>query len=181
MGQFMLYVRTAGNPASLTKPVESEVLKMDSEVRPQQTSSLETALDDYAFAQPRFGLQIFSVFASVGLVLVALGIYSVVSYTVSQQVREIGIRLALGAHTGTILRMVMFAGMRFILTGALIGALAAFFVLRLMRSQIANISTFDPLTMAAAIALLTLVGAAACYLPSLRAMRVDPLVSLRQE
>jgi putative ABC transport system permease protein len=181
MGQFMLYVRTAGNPASLTKPVESEVLKMDSEVRPQQTSSLETALDEFAFAQPRFGLQIFSVFASVGLVLVALGIYSVVSYTVSQQVREIGIRLALGARTGTILRMVMFAGMRFILTGAAIGALAAFFVLRLMRSQIANVSTFDPLTMASAIALLTLVGAAACYLPSLRAMRVDPLVSLRHE
>ncbi len=181
MGRFMLYVRTAGNPAALTKPVESEVMKMDSNVHPQQTSTLEAALDENEFAQPRFGLQIFSVFAGVGLVLVALGIYSVVSYTVSQQVREIGIRLALGASTGTILRMVMLAGMRFILTGAVLGLLAAFLVLRLMRSQIANVSTYDPLTLASAIAVLTLVGMAACYLPSLRAMRVDPLVSLRHE
>jgi len=154
---------------------------MDSDVHPQQTSSLEATLDQFVLAQPRFGLQIFSVFAAVGLALVALGIYSVVSYTVSQQVREIGIRLALGAETGAILRMVMFAGMRFILTGAAIGLLAAFFALRLLRSQIANVSTFDPLTLASAIALLTVVGVAACYLPSLRATRVDPLVSLRQE
>jgi len=181
IGRFMLYVRTAGNPASLTKPVESEVLKMDSNVHPQQTLTLEAALDANEFAQPRFGLQIFSVFAGVGLVLVALGIYSVVSYTVSQQVKEIGIRLALGANSGTILRMVMFAGMRFILAGAVLGLLAAFLVLRLMRSQIANVSTYDPLTLASAIAVLTLVGMAACYLPSLRAMRVDPLVSLRHE
>jgi len=75
----------------------------------------------------------------------------------------------------------MFAGMRFILSGAAIGLLAAFFALRLLRSQIANVSTFDPLTLASAIALLTVVGAAACYIPSLRATRVDPLVSLRQE
>ena len=181
IGRFMLYVRTAGNPASLTKPVESEVLKMDSNVHPQQTLTLEAALDANEFAQPRFGLQIFSVFAGVGLVLVALGIYSVVSYTVSQQVKEIGIRLALGANSGTILRMVMFAGMRFILAGTVLGLLAAFLVLRLMRSQIANVSTYDPLTLASAIAVLTLVGMAACYLPSLRAMRVDPLVSLRHE
>jgi len=181
MGRFMLYVRSAGSPAFLTKPVESEVLKMDSTIHPEQTYALETALDEFEFAQPRFGLQIFSVFAGVGLILVVLGIYSVVSYTVSQQVREIGIRLALGANTGTILRMVMFAGMRFILTGAVLGLLASFLVLRLMRSQIANISTYDPLTLASAIALLTVVGMAACYLPSLRAMRVDPLESLRQE
>jgi putative ABC transport system permease protein len=180
-GEYIVYLRARGNPAPLAKMLESEVLSVDKSVRPQQTMTLEDALNQFQYAQPRFGLQIFSVFATVGLILVTVGVYSVVSYTVSQQSREIGIRMALGASASNVLRMVMVGGMRFILAGVAVGLLAAFLVLRLMKSQISGISTYDPITLTGVIALLAIVGLGACYLPSLRATRVDPTISLRYE
>jgi len=128
-----------------------------------------------------FGVQIFTVFATIGLILVTVGVYSVVSYTVSQQNREIGIRMALGATHGNVRGLVLAAGMRYIATGVAIGLFAAFALLRLLASQIFGISSYDPLTLAAAVVLLVCVGMAACLLPSHRATRVDPLVSLRYE
>jgi putative ABC transport system permease protein len=180
-GEYIVFLRAQGNPAPLAKMLESEVLSVDKTVRPQQTMPMEDALNQFQYAQPRFGLQIFSVFACVGLILVTVGVYSVVSYTVTQQSREIGIRMALGASTGNVLRLVMVAGMRFILVGVAVGLGAAFLILRLMKSQIAGISTYDPLTLTSVVALLALVGLGACYLPSLRATRVDPTISLRYE
>jgi putative ABC transport system permease protein len=180
-GEYMIYLRARGNPAPLAKMLEGEVLRLDKTVHPQQTMTLETALNQFQYAQPRFGLQIFSVFAAVGLILVTVGVYSVVSYTVSQQNREIGIRMALGASTGNVLRSVMLAGMRFIVLGMLVGLLASFLIMRLLKSQLSGVSTYDPLTLAGVVALLALVGLGACYVPSLRATRVDPTVSLRYE
>ena len=180
-GEYLVFLRAQGNPAPLAKMLEGEVLSVDKSVRPQQTMTLDEALNQFQYAQPRFGLQIFSVFAAVGLVLVTVGVYSVVSYTVSQQSREIGIRMALGANAGNVLRLVMAGGMRFILIGLGTGLLASFVILRLMKSQIAGITTYDPLTLSAVVALLVFVGLGACYLPSLRATRVDPTISLRYE
>lgn len=180
-GEYLLFLRARGNPAPLAKMLESQVLSVDKSVRPQQTMTMEDALNQFQYAQPRFGLQIFSVFACVGLVLVTVGIYSVVSYTVSQQSREIGIRMALGASAGNVLRLVITAALRFIVVGVALGLVAAFLILRLMKSQIAGVSTYDPLTLSAVVALLGFVGLGACYLPSLRATRVDPTISLRYE
>jgi putative ABC transport system permease protein len=180
-GVYMVFVRGAGKPAALAKTVEGEILRLDKSVVPRRTVPLEQELNDFQYAQPRFGLQIFMVFAGIGLILVTVGVYSVVSYTVSQQNREIGIRMALGANSGNVVRLVMLGGMRFILIGVAVGLIAAFVILRLMKSQVSGISTYDPLTLIAVVALLGSVGAGACYLPSLRATRVDPTISLRYE
>ena len=181
VGEYMVYVRTAGNPAALAKELESQVLSIDKSVRPQQTMTMETALNQFQYAQPRFGLQIFSVFAAIGLVLVSVGVYSVVSYTVSQQNREIGIRMALGASAGKVRWLIISGGMRFILMGVVAGFAVALLLLRLIQSQISGVSLHDPLTLAAVVVLLLMVGLGACFLPSLRATRVDPLISLRYE
>lgn len=180
-GEYIVYLRARGSPGPLAKMLESEVLSVDKSVRPQQTMTLDQAVEQYQYAQPRFGLKIFGVFAGVGLILVSVGVYSVVSYTVTQQSREIGIRMALGASSGDVLKQVMIGGMRFIAIGVAVGLVAAFLVLRLMKSQLAGVSTYDPLTLLGVVVLLASVGLGACYLPSLRATRVDPTITLRYE
>ncbi len=180
-GGFIVYLRTAGNPNTLSKALDGEVMAMDKTLLPQQTSSMEDALELFEFAKPRFGMQIFGVFAAIGLILVSVGVYSVVSYTVSQQNREIGIRMALGATTGNVRGYVMGSGLRYIGAGVVVGLIAALILMRLIASQIWGISSYDPLTLIGVVCLLTVVGLAACLLPSHRATRVDPLVSLRYE
>jgi ABC-type antimicrobial peptide transport system permease subunit len=180
-GNFIFYLRTAGDPAPLTKALDSTILSLDRTVYPERTATMEASLDQMEYAQPRFGLQIFTVFAAVGLVLVTVGVYSVISYTVSQQKREIGIRLALGAQGVSIFRLVMLGGLRYILIGIALGLVVAFFATRLLRNQLAGLSTTDPLTLAAVVALLVGVGIGACSHPAFKATRVDPLVSLREE
>ena len=180
-GGFIVFIRTVVNPASLAKTLDGEVLSMDKSLLPQQTDTMESALDKYEYAKPRFGLQIFSVFAGIGLLLVSVGVYSVVSYTVSQQHREIGIRMALGATAANVRQWVMISGMRFILVGVGFGLVAAFILMWLLKSQIWGVSAYDPATLLGVVVILTGVGLAACYLPSVRATRVDPLVSLRYE
>ena len=113
--------------------------------------------------------------------LVSVGVYSVVSYTVSQQTREIGIRMALGASAGNVRRLVLQSGLQVIVTGIGLGILLSFFLTRLVASQIWGVSTHDPLTLLGVAVILVVVGAAACYVPSRRATHVDPLVSLRYE
>jgi predicted permease len=180
-GGVIMFMRTAGNPAPLTKALEGAVLSLDRTLLPQQTDTLEAALDQYEYAKPRFGLQMFAVFAAIGLILVTIGVYSVVSYTISQQQREIGIRMALGANAAAVRHWVMVGGMRFIVMGVGVGLGAALLLLRLVRSQIWGVSTYDPLTLSFGILILVAVGAMACYLPSMRATKVDPLISLRYE
>lgn len=180
-GEYIVYLRAAGNPAPLGKLLDGEILKMDKNVHPQNTGTLELDLNQFEYAQPRFALEIFSVFAAIGLVLVSVGVYSVVSYTVSQQNREIGIRMALGATRANVMRLVLFGGMRYVSAGLAAGILVGVLILRFMKSQISGLSTYDPLTLMGVVVLLAVVASGACYLPSLRATRVDPLVSLRYE
>lgn len=180
-GGSVVFLRIVGDPASLSRALDAAVLKMDKSVLPQQTGTMVDQLDQYQYAQPRFGLELFSVFACIGLILVSVGVYSVVSYTVSQQNREIGIRMALGASRGNVRGLVIASGMRFIGVGVVVGIAASLLLLRLIASQIFGVKTYDPLTLFAVVVLLGIVGLTACYVPSVRATRVDPLVSLRQE
>jgi putative ABC transport system permease protein len=180
-GGYVLFLRTAGNPASLVKAMDDQIWAMDRNLVPQQTTTIQVQLDLFEFAQPKFSLTLFSVFAAIGLVLVSVGVYSVISYTVSQQSHEIGIRMALGATPGNVRGQVMMAGLRFILIGIGVGLVLTVVVGRVLSSEIWGISAHDPLTLAGVIALLTLIGMLACYIPSRRATRVDPLIALRYE
>jgi putative ABC transport system permease protein len=122
-----------------------------------------------------------SVFASVGLVLVAVGVYSVIAYIVARQTREIGIRMALGAGRRDVLRMVSVMGLRLIAVGAVIGLVASFGATRFIAAQLTGVSPHDPLTLLGVVVLMSVVGVAACYMPAQKASRVDPLVALRTE
>jgi putative ABC transport system permease protein len=180
-GGYVLFLRAVGNPSALVKSMDDAIWAMDRNLVPQQTGTVQETLDLFQFAQPRFGLTLFAVFAGIGLVLVSVGVYSVISYTVSQQSHEIGIRMALGATAGNVRGQVMLGGLRFIAIGIAVGLVLAITVARLLASQIWGISPHDPLTLVGVVALLTLVGLVACYLPSRRATRVDPVISLRYE
>jgi putative ABC transport system permease protein len=180
-GGFLIFLRSAGNPSALVKSMDDQIWAMDRNLVPQQTDTIEQSLDQFEFAKPRFSLTLFAAFAGIGLVLVTVGVYSVVSYTVSQQSHEIGIRMALGATPGNVRGQVIMAGLRYILIGIAVGLALTMVVGRVLASEIWGISPRDPVTLAGVIALLTLIGVMACYVPSRRATRVDPLIALRYE
>jgi ABC-type antimicrobial peptide transport system permease subunit len=138
-------------------------------------------LDIGQYARPRFGLALFSAFAGIGLVLVTIGVYSVVSWTVTQQRREIGIRMALGASAGDVRSMVLTSTLRFVLMGVAAGIVLAWVVGRVLANQLWGVSGYDPVTLCGVVAVLIAVGLAAAYVPSVRATRVDPAVCLRWE
>jgi putative ABC transport system permease protein len=142
---------------------------------------MDQILEAVQYAQPRFALILFSVFSAIGLVLVSVGVYSVISYTVTQQRHEIGIRMAVGASARDVGLLVLMSALRLIFIGLGIGELLGVLLSRFLANQIWGVSWYDPLTQGGGIVLLTLVGVAASYVPSIRAMRVDPAVSLRDE
>jgi putative ABC transport system permease protein len=176
-----ILVRTQGDPETLLSAVRHEIWAVDRGVALTLTGTLTGYLRQFSYAEPRFSLVLLTVFASVGLVLVAVGVYSVIAYTVARQTREIGIRMALGAGRRDVLRMVSAMGLRLIAMGAAIGLLASFAATRLIATQLTGVSPHDPLTLVAVVMLMGLVGIAACYFPAQKASRVDPLVALRTE
>jgi putative ABC transport system permease protein len=174
-----ILVRTAGEPLPLLNAVRREIWAIDRNIAITLTGSLEDYLKQFTYAEPRFGLTLLSVFAGVGLVLVAIGVYSVIAYTVSQQTHEIGIRMALGAGQGDVLGMVLRLGLKLGVLGLGIGLLASFGVTRVLSSQLWGVSPHDPVTLAAVVAVVAITGFAACYFPARRATRVDPMIALR--
>jgi putative ABC transport system permease protein len=176
-----IMVRTSTPPLSLLNNMQREIWAMDSNIALTDTGSLEDFLKQFSYAEPRFGLVLMGVFASVGLSLVALGVFSVIAYTVARRTHEIGIRMALGAGTADVAKMVLWMGLKVVGLGVGMGLLASFAMTRVIANQLWGVSPRDPLTLGAAVAVVTLAGLAACYFPARRATQVDPLVALRYE
>jgi predicted permease len=174
-------VRTTGDPAAMLNAVRREIWAVDRNVALTLTGSLKDILKEYSYAEPRFSVVLLGIFAAVGMILVALGVYSVVAYTVSRQTHEIGIRVALGAGRTEVLRMVLGMGGRLVGLGVIAGVATSFAVTRLIQNQIWGVSPHDPMTLVVVVAVVSLAGLAACYFPARRATRVDPMVALRHE
>jgi ABC-type antimicrobial peptide transport system permease subunit len=154
---------------------------MDRAVIPQYTWSMDYVLDLSQYSRPRFFTILLAVFATIGLLLVSVGVYSVISYTISQQRREIGIRMALGATTSTIRSWVLESTFRFVGTGAAAGIVLTLLLSRILASQIWGVVWYDPLTLGGVLVILTLVAIAAAGVPSVRASRVAPGECLRSD
>jgi ABC-type antimicrobial peptide transport system permease subunit len=153
---------------------------MNSENTMYETRTMETIVADSMSAR-RFSMILLSIFASLALLLSSIGIYGVISYLASQRTREIGIRVALGAQRRDVLRMMLGEGMKMALVGVAIGVAVALGLTRLISQMLFGVSPTDPLTFFAVALVLTGAALAACYIPSRRAMRVDPIVALRYE
>src|SRR5262245_56697877 len=176
-----ILVRTSAPPLSLLNNVRREIWAVDPNIALTLTGSLEDFLKQFSYAGPRFSLVLMGVFANVGLALVALGVFSVIAYTVARRTHEIGIRMALGAGAADVVRMVLWMGLKLVGLGVGVGLLASFAVTRVIANQLWGVSPRDPLTLVAVVAVVALAGLAACYFPARRATKVDPLVALRYE
>jgi predicted permease len=174
-------VRTAGDPLSMVKVVHDAIRSVDRDVSLTDTSSLETYVQRFDYAGPEFGLVTLGAFAGIGLLLVTVGIFGVMAYTVSLRVHEIGIRMALGAQQQGILKMILARGIHLIAAGIIIGVFASFALTRFLASQLWGVSPTDAWTFCIVPVLSLVVGLTACYLPARRAMSVDPMVALRYE
>ena len=176
-----LIVKTeTSDPLSLTAAVRDEIRKLDPELPIAQISTLEQRLAG-AIAQPKFRTALIALFAVVALILACVGIYGVMSYSVTQRTHEIGIRMALGAQAGDVLKMVIRQGLTVVATGVVIGLAASFALTRLMSSLLFEVKATDPQTFVTTALLLGLTALVACYIPARRATKVDPMVALRYE
>jgi predicted permease len=176
-----ILVRTSIDPLSLQNSVRREIWAVDRGVALTLTGTLKGYLKSFSYSGPDFTLTILSVFAVIGLILVGIGTYSVLAYTVSQQTHEIGIRMALGALEQNVFLMVLKMGGVLVGIGLAIGIVASLFLNRLIANQLWGVEPHDPLTMITVVAIIALVGLLACFIPARRATRVDPLVALRYE
>jgi putative ABC transport system permease protein len=173
--------RTAGDPARLLDPVRREIQAVDRQVALVNLEPLESLMQRAFFARPRFSLLVLGIFACTGIVLVAFGVYGVLAYTVSQQTREIAIRMALGGARADVIRMVLRMGLTLIGIGLAVGLAASAATNRLLVSQLWNTSPHDPLTLTSTIVIVCAIGLLACWIPARRAVRIQPTVALRQE
>jgi putative ABC transport system permease protein len=174
------FVRTTNDPAALTRSFTEVVRSGDKTVPVTNVRALTQAISN-TVAQERFYTLLFALFGVTGLLLTLTGIYGVISYTVSQQTQEIGIRMALGAQSRDVLKLVVGQGLVLTLIGVSLGLLGALGLTRLMQTLLFSVSATDPLTFAGVSAALIAVALAACYVPARRATKVDPLVALRTE
>jgi putative ABC transport system permease protein len=178
--QMVLAIRTSSAPTSLTSAVTDAVHTVDPDEPVVEVGTMESIVDQ-SLGQQRMNVALLAAFAGLALLLGAIGIYGVQSYAVRQRVREIGIRIALGAQRSDVFRLVLGQGLKLALIGICVGLAASFALTRLMASQLYGLSATDPLTFAAVAIVLAFVALLACYIPARRAMRVDPMVALRHE
>lgn len=175
-----LVVRTSVEPTAVAGAIRQAAAEVDKSAAVSDIKTMDHIVSD-AVTQPRFNLVLLGLFSGIALLLSAAGIYGVTAYSVAQRTHEFGIRMALGAQVGDVLRMIIRQGMLLISVGIAVGLVASFALTRLLRSLLFGVSVTDPLTFVAITLLLTLVALIACYVPARRATKVDPLVALRYE
>ena len=175
-----LIVRSVSDPMAMGNMVRGEIRAVDKDQAVSGVRTMEEIITE-SVLQPRFRVMLFGMFAALALVLAAIGIYGVISYFVAQRTHEIGIRVALGARRGEVLKLVVRQGMALTLMGGVIGLAGAFALTRVMASLLYGVSATDPLTFGGVALLLAGVALLACYIPARRATRVDPMVALRHE
>jgi putative ABC transport system permease protein len=173
-----LVVRTVGDPAAIAPAVRREIAALDPSVVVSQVQTMETVVAE-ANAQARLYLILLAAFAGVALVLAVVGIYGVMSYAVSRRTQEIGIRMALGAQRGEVLRMIVGQGLTLALIGAAVGVVGALALTRLMTTLLYGVTAIDPITFVVVALFLSAVALVATYLPARRATQVDPMLALR--
>jgi putative ABC transport system permease protein len=172
---------TSNRPYSFfANAIRGAVLEIDKELPIAGVTTLDRILST-SIAQQRFSMLLLGVFAAVAMLLAAVGIYGVLSYSVTQRSHEIGIRMALGAGRGDVLRLVIGHGMLLTLIGVAAGLLASFALTRLMSTMLFDVKATDPMTFGLIAPLLVTVALLACWIPARRATKVDPLVALRVE
>ncbi|HEX8421865.1 MAG TPA: FtsX-like permease family protein, partial [Pyrinomonadaceae bacterium] len=175
-----MVVRTAGDPMNLIPFVRSELTRLDKDQPLYNVRTMEQVMSE-STSRRRFNMMLIAVFAFLGLVLAAVGIYGVISYSVTQRTHEIGIRMALGAEARDILKMIVRQGMGMVILGVGIGLVGAFGLTRVMSSLLFGVSPTDLVTFAGVPLILATVALLACYIPARRATRVDPMIALRFE
>ncbi len=173
-------VKATGDPDQLVAAAREQVKQIDPDQPIYNVRTMDQIRAE-SVAPERLNLTLFSIFAGIALVLAIVGIYGVMSYTVTQRTHEIGIRMAIGAQQRDVFKMVMGQGMMLALIGIGIGLVGAFALTRLMATMLFGVTATDPATFAVIAILLTAVAVLACYLPGRRATKVDPVVSLRYE
>ena len=179
-GNTAFQVRTSANPTAMTAAIRSAVSQMDSNL-PIFNVHTQTQLIDQLLFQERLIARLSGFFGVLALVLACIGLYGLLSYEVARRTREIGIRMALGAQAGDVLRLVVGQGIILAMAGAAVGIGVAVGVTRYLKAMLYNVHANDPATMIAVAVLLAMVALAACYIPARRATRVDPMVALRYE
>ncbi|HEU4713487.1 MAG TPA: ABC transporter permease [Pyrinomonadaceae bacterium] len=175
-----LVVKTDVDPTSLAATVRKAVWEIDKDQPVSNIRTMEEILLD-SIARQRFSMLLLAIFAAVALVLAAVGIYGVMSYSVAQRTHEIGIRMALGAQTGAVLKLAVSYGLKLVVAGLVIGLIAAFALTRVMSTLLFGVTATDPMTFTLISLLLVFVAAVASYVPARRATKVDPIIALRYE
>jgi putative ABC transport system permease protein len=175
-----LVIRTAGDPSAMIPAIKQQIWAVDPEQPIYRIETVESAYADF-FATPRFQAFLMSAFALIGLAITAVGLYGVLAYAIAQRTREFGIRLALGAQRGDILRLVLRSGLRLTAVGLVAGVAGSLAMTRALQSLLVEIEPTDRLTYAVVVLSLGVVAGVACWIPARRATEVDPIVTLRTE
>jgi putative ABC transport system permease protein len=175
-----IVARTASDPASFANALRNEVWAVDKDQSVFEIQTMDQMLSQMT-SQRRFTMLLLGILAGVALILAAVGIYGVISYSVTQRTHEIGIRLALGAQASDVFRLIVGQAIILAFVGVAVGLIAAFLLTRWMHGLLYGVSATDPLTFAAISVVLTGVALGASYVPARRAMKVDPMVALRYE
>jgi len=173
-------VRTSGNPSALLKPAEGAIWSIDKD-QPVFDAMPVEVLAEQSVTLRRTSTILLASFAVLALIVAAVGLYGLMAYSVAQRTHEIGIRMALGARRGEVLRLVVRSGMGLVLAGEVIGFAVALLAMRVVADILYGVSPWDPVSLAAAVVVLTLVAFVASYIPARRATKVDPMVALRYE
>jgi predicted permease len=176
-----LVVQTAGDPTAIQRAIVQKIYDVDRDQPVTDVGTIGRFLDDFVYSGPRFNVLLLSVFAALGLTLAVVGVYGVMSHAVSQQTREIGVRIALGADPRSVAGMVVKSGALLLGAGVVLGLVGSVLTVRLLAGQIWNVSPFDPISFAAVSVVLMAAGLQACAWPAWRASRTPPTVALRLE